>query len=51
MTAIRIGITFGTYSTVFVAISVALDLGLKREHMIQPVVEKEGENSQSFIDR
>lgn len=49
--ALLIGITFGTYSTIFVAIAVALDLGLKREHMIQPVVEKEGENSQSFIDR
>lgn len=48
--ALLIGITFGTYSTIFVAIALALDLGLKREHMIQPVVEKEGENSQSFID-
>lgn len=48
--ALLIGITFGTYSTIFVAISVALDLGLKREHMIQPVVEKEGANSQAFID-
>lgn len=49
--ALLIGITFGTYSTIFVAIAVAMDLGLKREHMIQPVVEKEGENSQAFIDR
>lgn len=49
--ALLIGISFGTYSTIFVAIAIALDLGLKREHMIQPVVEKEGENSQAFIDR
>lgn len=48
--ALLIGIGFGTYSTIFIAVSAALDLGLKREHMIQPVVEKEGENSQSFID-
>lgn len=49
-TALLIGIGFGTYSTIFVAIAVALDLGLKREHMIQPVVEKEGAE-QAFIDR
>lgn len=48
--ALLIGISFGTYSTIFVAIAIALDLGLKREHMIQPTVEKEGENTQSFID-
>lgn len=48
--ALLIGIGFGTYSTTFIAISSALDFGLKREHMVQPVVEKEGENSQSFID-
>ncbi|OAQ14560.1 preprotein translocase subunit SecF [Bibersteinia trehalosi Y31] len=48
--ALLIGIGFGTYSTIFIAIATALDLGLKREHMLQPVVEKEGENSQSFID-
>lgn len=48
--ALLVGIGFGTYSTIFIAIAAALDLGLRREHMIQPVVEKEGENSQSFID-
>lgn len=48
--ALLVGISFGTYSTIFVAIAIALDIGLKREHMIQPVVEKEGENSQAFID-
>lgn len=48
--ALLVGIGFGTYSTIFIAIAAALDLGLRREHMIQPIVEKEGENSQSFID-
>lgn len=47
--ALLIGITFGTYSSIYVAIGVALQLGLKREHMIQPVVEKEGAD-QPFID-
>lgn len=32
--ALLIGIGFGTYSTIYIAISIALDLGLKREHMI-----------------
>ncbi|OOR98534.1 protein-export membrane protein SecF [Haemophilus paracuniculus] len=48
--ALLIGIAFGTYSSIYIAIGVALELGLKREHMVQPVVEKEGENTQSFID-
>lgn len=47
--ALLIGIAFGTYSSIYVAIGVALQLGLKREHMIQPVVEKEGAD-QPFID-
>lgn len=32
--ALLIGIGFGTYSSIFVAIAMAMDLGLKREHMI-----------------
>ncbi|QLB12847.1 protein translocase subunit secF [Bisgaardia hudsonensis] len=39
--ALLIGIAFGTYSTIYIAISVALDLGLKREHMIIKKVSKE----------
>lgn len=31
--ALLIGIAFGTYSSIFVAIAIAYDLGLKREHM------------------
>lgn len=48
--ALLIGISFGTYSSIYIAIGVALQLGLKREHMLQPVVEKEGAD-QPFIDR
>ncbi|KAE9535165.1 protein translocase subunit SecF [Ursidibacter sp. B-7004-1] len=48
--ALLIGIGFGTYSSIYIAIGVALQLGLKREHMIQPVVEKEGADQKSLID-
>ncbi|MGQ0287212.1 protein translocase subunit SecF [Pasteurellaceae bacterium 22721_9_1] len=39
--ALLIGIGFGTYSSIFVAIAVAFDLGLKREHMQIKINEKE----------
>lgn len=39
--ALLVGIGFGTYSSIFVAIAVAFDLKLDREHMIPKVVEKE----------
>ncbi|MCK3658898.1 preprotein translocase subunit SecF [Pasteurellaceae bacterium Pebbles2] len=39
--ALLIGIAFGTYSSIFVAIAVAFDLGLSREHMQIKVAEKE----------
>lgn len=39
--ALLIGICFGTYSSIFIAIAVAYDLGLKREHMVIKVAEKE----------
>ena len=48
--ALLIGIGFGTYSSIYIAIGVALVLGLDREHMNKPVVEKEGANTESFID-
>ncbi|MDH2998997.1 preprotein translocase subunit SecF [Pasteurellaceae bacterium LFhippo2] len=47
--ALLIGIGFGTYSTIYIAIGIALELGIKREHMLQPVVEKEGAD-QDAID-
>ncbi|MDU8924146.1 protein translocase subunit SecF [Pasteurellaceae bacterium LIM206] len=39
--ALLIGIGFGTYSSIFVAIAIAFDLGLDREHMQVKVAEKE----------
>lgn len=39
--ALLIGIGFGTYSSIFVAIALAYDLGLKREHMIPPKVDND----------
>lgn len=48
--ALLIGITFGTYSSIYIAIGAALQLGLSREHMVKPVVEKEGADQQTFID-
>lgn len=48
--ALLIGIGFGTYSSIYIAIGVALQLGLKREHMVQPKVEKEGADQATFID-
>ncbi len=39
--ALLVGIGFGTYSTIYIAISVALDLKLKREHMLVLKVDKD----------
>lgn len=39
--ALLVGIGFGTYSSIFVAIAMAYDVGLRREHMIPPKVDKE----------
>lgn len=39
--ALLCGIAFGTYSSIFVAIAIAFDLGLKREHMQIKIAEKE----------
>ncbi|QHB17566.1 protein translocase subunit SecF [Mannheimia pernigra] len=48
--ALLIGIGFGTYSSIYIAIGAALQLGLKREHMVQPKIEKEGADQATFID-
>ena len=42
--ALLIGIGFGTYSSIYIATALAFDLGLDREHMLPPKVEKEGED-------
>lgn len=39
--ALLIGIGFGTYSSIYVAIALAYDVGLRREHMIPPATDKE----------
>jgi len=40
--ALLLGITVGTYSSIYVASALALKLGITREHLIPPKVEKEG---------
>ncbi|EJK2116187.1 protein-export membrane protein SecF [Vibrio navarrensis] len=41
-TALLLGITVGTYSSLYVASALALKLGIQKEHLIPPQVEKEG---------
>ncbi|WP_319782184.1 protein translocase subunit SecF [Oceanisphaera sp. IT1-181] len=41
-TALLIGIGFGTYSSIYIASAWAMMLGVKREHMLPPQIEKEG---------
>ncbi|MDW6003188.1 protein translocase subunit SecF [Vibrio mangrovi] len=40
--ALLLGITVGTYSSIYVASALALKLGIQREHLLQPQIEKEG---------
>jgi preprotein translocase subunit SecF len=42
-TALLLGIVVGTYSSIYVASALALKLGIQREHLMPPQVEKEGE--------
>ncbi len=44
-----IGISIGTISSIYVASALALKMGLKREHMIQQKVEKEGADQPSVL--
>ncbi len=41
--ALLLGITVGTYSSIYVASALALKLGIQREHLMPPQIEKEGE--------
>ncbi|OIQ25711.1 protein translocase subunit SecF [uncultured Vibrio sp.] len=41
--ALLLGITVGTYSSIYVASALALRLGIEREHLMPTQVEKEGE--------
>lgn len=44
-----IGVTIGTVSSIYVASALALKLGMKREHMLQQKVEKEGADQPSML--
>ncbi|HCH00981.1 MAG TPA: protein translocase subunit SecF [Vibrio sp.] len=47
--ALLLGITVGTYSSIYVASALALKLGLTREHLMPTQVEKEGADQESMI--
>ncbi len=44
-----IGVTIGTASSIYVASALALKMGMKREHMLQHKVEKEGADQPSIL--
>ena len=44
-----IGVSIGTASSIYVASALALKLGMKREHLIQQKVEKEGADQPSIL--
>ncbi|MGY3140249.1 preprotein translocase SecF subunit [Ewingella americana] len=44
-----IGVSIGTVSSIYVASALALKLGMKREHMLQQKVEKEGADQPSIM--
>jgi preprotein translocase subunit SecF len=48
-TALLIGIFVGTYSSVYVASSLAVKLGVNRDHMIPEVIEKEGADQEAIM--
>ena len=44
-----IGVSIGTASSIYVASALALKLGMKREHLLQQKVEKEGADQPSIL--
>ncbi|WP_333607639.1 protein translocase subunit SecF [Arsukibacterium sp.] len=48
-TALLFGVLIGTYSSIYVASSISLMLGISREDLIPPPVEKEGEGTESLL--
>ncbi|QLK87261.1 protein translocase subunit SecF [Arsenophonus endosymbiont of Aphis craccivora] len=44
-----IGVTLGTVSSIYVASALALKMGMKREHLLPPTVEKEGADQHSLL--
>lgn len=49
--ALLLGITVGTYSSIYVASALALKLGINREHLLPTPVDKEGEEFDEEFDR
>jgi preprotein translocase subunit SecF len=47
--ALLMGVFVGTYSSVYVASSVALSLGISKEDLIPEVVEKEGADQETMM--
>ncbi|MBD1573596.1 protein translocase subunit SecF [Vibrio sp. S17_S38] len=47
--ALLLGITVGTYSSIYVASSLALKLGLTREHLMPTQVDKEGADQDAML--
>ena len=48
-TALLLGIGFGTYSSIYIASAWAMMLGVKREHMLPPQIEKEGADQDPLL--
>lgn len=48
-TALLLGIGFGTYSSIYIASAWAMMLGVTREHMLPPPVDKEGADQESLM--
>ncbi|MCC5827016.1 protein translocase subunit SecF [Alkalimonas sp.] len=48
-TALLFGVVIGTYSSVYIASSMSLLLGISREDLMPPPVEKEGENTEPLL--
>ncbi|MDT9587219.1 MAG: protein translocase subunit SecF [Candidatus Arsenophonus melophagi] len=44
-----IGIMIGTLSSIYIAAALALKMGMQREHLIPPKVDKEGEDQHSLL--
>jgi preprotein translocase subunit SecF len=48
-TALLFGVFVGTYSSVYVASSVALGMGISKEDLMETVIEKEGEDQETLM--
>jgi len=48
-TALLIGVGVGTFSSIYVASSLAIKLGVSRDHMIPEVIEKEGADQDAIM--